>query len=389
MIGKGESGVARRKRALFLINSLTGGGAERVMCTLLRHSEPERAEFDITLAVLDQEPAGNTPPDWVNVRQFDCRFSLARSVMAVRKLHAELQPDVSLSFLNRANWANALGSRAPFVISARAHTSHHLANGLRGAVSRTMVRSLFPRAARIIAVSDGVGQDLVEKFDVPAEKIISIPNPVDVENIQAKTREASPVQIDQPFIMSAGRLVAVKNFTMLIRAFAAAGGEGKLVIAGEGEERGALEALARDLGVGDRVILPGYIANPYPLMAAADVFILSSDSEGYPNALIEGMAAGRPVISTNCDSGPSQILADAPRHAIQGVTYAEHGVLVPVDNLDAMAEAIRALRDPTKREAYGKKAIARASAFSASAIKDRYWNVLREAMNAGRSMNAE
>lgn len=381
--------MARRKRALFLINSLTGGGAERVMCTLLRHSEPEREEFDITLAVLDQEPAGNTPPDWVNIRQFDCRFSLARSVMAVRKLHAELQPDVSLSFLNRANWANALGSRAPFVISARAHTSHHLANGLRGAVSRTMVRSLYPRASRIIAVSDGVGQDLVDSFDVPAAKIVSIPNPVDVENIQAKAREPSPVAIDQPFIMSAGRLVSVKNFALLIRAFAAAGGEGRLVIAGEGEERGALEALARELGVGDRVILPGYIANPYPLMAAADVFILSSASEGYPNALIEGMAAGRPVISTNCDSGPSQILADAPRHAIQGVTYAEHGVLVPVDNPDAMAEAIRTLRDPAKRDAYGKKASARAGAFSAAAIKDRYWSVLREAMNAGRSMNAE
>lgn len=381
--------MTKRKRALFLINSLTGGGAERVMCTLLTYSEAEREEFDITLAVLDNEPAGNTPPDWVDVRQFDCRFSLPRSIMTVRKLHAELRPDVSLSFLNRANWANALGSRAPFVLSARAHTSHHLANGLRGAVSRTMVRALYPRAAKIIAVSDGVANDLREKFDVPAEKLISIPNPVDVAAIQTKSREAPPVAIDGPFIMSAGRLVKVKNFAMLIRAFAAAGGEGKLVIAGEGEERGALEALARELGVGDRVILPGYIANPYPLMAAADMFVLSSDSEGYPNALIEGMAAGRPVISTNCDSGPSQILADAPRHAIQGITYAEHGVLVPVDNADAMAEAIHALGDPAKREAYGKKAAARAGAFSAAAIKDRYWDVMREAMNAGRSLNAE
>jgi glycosyltransferase involved in cell wall biosynthesis len=381
--------VTKRKRALFLINSLTGGGAERVMCTLLRHSEAERAEFDITLAVLDNEPAGNTPPDWVDLRQFDCRFSLPRSIMTVRKLHAELRPDVSLSFLNRANWANALGSRAPFVLSARAHTSHHLANGLRGAVSRSIVRALYPRAAKIIAVSDGVAEDLVKNFDVPADKLISIPNPVDVEAIRAKSRGAPPVGIDGPFIMSAGRLVKVKNFAMLIRAFAATGGNRKLVIAGEGEERAALEALARELGVGDRVVLPGYIANPYPLMAAADMFILSSDSEGYPNALIEGMAAGRPVISTNCDSGPSQILADAPRHAIQGITRAEHGVLVPVDNADAMAEAIRALDDPAQREAYGKKAAARAGAFSAGAIKDRYWDVMREAMNAGRSLNAE
>jgi N-acetylgalactosamine-N,N'-diacetylbacillosaminyl-diphospho-undecaprenol 4-alpha-N-acetylgalactosaminyltransferase len=207
---------------------------------------------------------------------------------------------------------------------------------------------------------------------------------VDVEAIQARALEAPTVKIDGPFIMSAGRLVKVKNFAMLVQAFAAAGGEGKLVIAGEGEERGALEALARELGVADRLILPGYLTNPYPLMAAADVFILSSDSEGYPNALIEGMATGRPVISTNCDSGPSQILANAPRHNIQGITYAEHGVLVPVDNADAMAEAIRGLGDARKREEYGRKAAARAASFSAAKIKDRYWDVLREAMSAGR-----
>ncbi|MEQ1810104.1 MAG: glycosyltransferase [Terricaulis sp.] len=377
--------MTKRKRALFLINSLTGGGAERVMCTLLSHSEPERAEFDISLGVLDNEPAGNIAPDWVDVHQFDCGFSLAKSVMAVRKLHQELRPDVSLSFLNRSNWANVLGARTPVVLSARAHTSHHLGSGLRGAVSRTMVRTLYPRAARIIAVSDGVARDLQNNFGVPAEKLLSIPNPVDSEKIKATAREAAPIAVDGPFIMSAGRLVKVKNFDVLIRAFAAAGGGRKLVIAGEGEERGALEALARELGVADRVILPGFIGNPYPLMAAADIFILSSESEGYPNALIEGMAVGRPVISTNCDSGPSEILAEKRRHAIGGITFAEHGVLVPVGDDEAMAAAIRALDDPTRRANYGAKAAARAATFSATAIKDRYWDVLREAMNTGAS----
>lgn len=379
--------MTKRKRALFLINSLTGGGAERVMCTLLSHSEPERAEFDISLAVLDNEPAGNVPPEWVDVHQFDCRFSLARSFMAVRQLYAELKPDVSLSFLTRANLANALIAPTPCVISERAHTSHHLGKGLRGAVSRTMVRTLYPRAAKIIAVSDGVERDLRSNFGIPASKLISIPNPVDAEGIRQKAKQAPPVAIDGPFIMSAGRLVGVKNFAMLIRAFAAASGNRKLVIAGEGEERQILEGLAQQLGVGDRVILPGYIANPYPLMARADIFVLSSNSEGYPNALIEGMALGRPVISTNCNSGPSEILAEKPRGDISGLTFAEHGVLTPVGDTEAMADAIRTLDDPRRRGEYGAKAEARAATFSAAAIKDRYWNVLREAMNAapGRS----
>lgn len=382
----------RRKRALFLINSLTGGGAERVMCTLLRQSEAEREEFDITLAVLDDEPAGNAPPDWVDVRQLDCRFSLPRSIMAVRRLHAELRPDVALSFLNRANIANILGSRCPVAISVRSHMSFHFnAAGVRGALSAKMVRMLYPRASRIVCVSDGVVRDLRENFGLPAEKLVSIPNPVDVDAIRRMAEEALPLTIDGPFIMSAGRLVEVKRYDVLMRAFAAAGGERKLVIAGEGEERGALEQLARELGVADRVILPGYLANPYPLMAAADMFVLSSDSEGYPNALIDAMAVGRPVISTNCSSGPSEILANAPHGSIQGITYAAHGVLVPVRDAAAMAEAIRALDDPKTRNAYGAKAAARAGAFEAATIKDRYWDVLREVMSAERvrSFNAE
>jgi N-acetylgalactosamine-N,N'-diacetylbacillosaminyl-diphospho-undecaprenol 4-alpha-N-acetylgalactosaminyltransferase len=302
--------------------------------------------------------------------------------MAVRQVYAELKPDVSLSFLTRSNFANALIAPTPCVLSERAHTSHHFGKGLRSAVSRTMVRTIYPRAARIIAVSDGVERDLRDNFGVPAAKLISIPNPLDAEGIRQRASDASPVAIDRPFIMSAGRLVKVKNFAMLIRAFAAVGGERKLVIAGEGEERPALEALARELGLADRVILPGFIANPYPLMAAAEMFILSSNSEGYPNALVEGMALGLPVISTNCDSGPSEILAGKPRNGIDGLTFAEHGVLTPVGDTEAMAAAIHSLDDPRKRAEYAARSTARAATFSATAIKDRYWDVLREAMNA-------
>ncbi|ANP45469.1 glycosyltransferase [Candidatus Viadribacter manganicus] len=374
--------MTRRKRAVFLINSLAGGGAERVMCTLLRHSEPQQEEFDISLVVLDSEAAGNAPPDWVDVRQFDCRFSLARSILAVRRVYAELRPDISLSFLTRANLSSVLGAVSPCVISERAHTSHHFSKGLRGAVSRTMVRAIYPRASRVIAVSDGVAQDLRENFDVPDDRVLSIPNPTDVDSIRIQARGSMPIDVGGPFIMSAGRLVKVKNFAMLLRGFALAGGDRKLVIAGEGEERGALEQLAQELGIADRVLLPGFIQNPYPLMAAADVFVLPSDSEGYPNALIEAMALGRSVIATNCDSGPSQILAGKPRQAVTGVTFAENGVLVPVDDESAMAEAIRALNDGERRAEYGAKAAIRAASFNAAAITARYWDVLRDAMNA-------
>lgn len=370
----------QRRKVVFLINSLVGGGAERVMCTLLRHSEAERDEFDITLALLDDKPAVNTPPDWVKVRQLDCRDSLLRSFLAVRQLYAEIKPDVTISFLTRANIVNVLNSRGPCVISERANTTAHFPSGLRGLLSRAAVRAVYPRAGSIIAVSSGVAQDLADNYGVPAERLASIANPVDIETILAKATEPPEVKIDEPYIMAVGRLVRSKNFAMLIAAFARCGSTRKLVIVGEGDERAALAGVARACGVEDRVLMPGFVGNPYALMRRAELFVLSSNAEGFPNALVEAMAVGAPVVATNCPSGPSEILADAPRETVQGITFARHGVIVPPDSADAMAEALCAMEDPERRRAYGEKAAARARDFSPVAAKDRYWDVIRSVM---------
>jgi N-acetylgalactosamine-N,N'-diacetylbacillosaminyl-diphospho-undecaprenol 4-alpha-N-acetylgalactosaminyltransferase len=178
--------------------------------------------------------------------------------------------------------------------------------------------------------------------------------------------------------------VQSKNFDMLIRAHAVSGIAHTLLIVGEGPERAALEETARTWGVADRVLLPGFAANPYALMRGADLFVLSSNAEGFPNALVEAMALGVPVVATNCASGPSEILADAPRHAVADVTFAEHGVLVPPDATDAMAQVVAALaQDEKRRRLYGERAAARALGYSALAAKDRYWAVIRDALASG------
>lgn len=373
-----------RKRALFLINSLAGGGAERVMCTLLRHSETERDEFDITLALLDKEPAANTPPDWVNIRQLDCRFSLARSVMEVGKLFADLKPDVSVSFLTRANICNVLNARGPCIISERADTATHFKPGPKGAVSKALIRALYPRATKIIAVSEGVAAGLRDVFGVPADKLVAIANPVDAAAIEGKALETPAFDPGEPYVLAAGRMVPAKNFDVLIRAYAASGIAAKLVIAGDGELRPMLEATVKECGVEGRVLMPGFIANPYPLMRKAEFFVLSSKSEGFPNALVESMALGLPVIATNAPSGPSQILAEATRESITDLTFAPHGVLTPVGSVERLAEAMRAMQDPEMRRSYGERAAVRARSFGATASKDEYWGVIRSAMQAGR-----
>ena len=372
--------MSGRKRAVFLINSLAGGGAERVMCTLLRHSAAECEEFDVTLGLLDDEPAAYTPPEWVSVRQFDCRRSLTESVLAVRRLYGEIRPDVSLSFLTRANAANVLNAQGPCVISERANTSAHFDTSLRGAASRALVRALYPRATHVIAVSEGVAQDLRDNFGVRGERVSAVANPVDVEAIRARSRQSAAVAVDGPYIMAAGRLVKSKNFDMLIRAFAASGGGHRLVIAGEGGERDALLATAQACGVAGRVLLPGFVDNPYALMRGAELFVLSSNAEGFPNALVEAMAVGVPVVATNCASGPSEILAEAARESISDLTFAAHGVIVPPNAPHRMADALRAMKDPGRRRDYASRAAARALAFGAEAAKDRYWDVLRAAL---------
>lgn len=354
------------------------------MCTLLRHSEAERAEFDMTLALLDDEEAAYVPPDWVDVRQLDGRKSLLRSVRAAGKLIRELQPDVTLSFLTRSNVASVINARGPCVISERANTSAHFGSGVGGALSRGVVRAVYPRATRVIAVSAGVADDLRDNFGVPGEKLSSIPNPVDVETISARAQEPAPFEVGGPYIMAAGRLVASKNFDMLIRAYALWGGDAKLLIVGEGPERPALEALIQELGLFGRVLLPGFVDKPYPLMRGADVFVLSSNGEGFPNALVEAMALGVPVIAANCASGPSEILAETARENITELTYAQHGVIAPPNEPQLVAQALRGMEDPERRRSYASKAAARARAFGPEIAAERYWAVLREALAEAR-----
>ena len=114
-----------------------------------------------------------------------------------------------------------------------------------------------------------------------------------------------------------------------------------MVILGEGRERRELERLVSRLGLEGRVILPGHMQNPYPIVGAARLFVSSSNLEGFPNALIEAMALGCPVVATDCDTGPMEILMGKMQARCTEVTLAEYGILVPVNSADLLADAIR------------------------------------------------
>jgi N-acetylgalactosamine-N,N'-diacetylbacillosaminyl-diphospho-undecaprenol 4-alpha-N-acetylgalactosaminyltransferase len=123
--------------------------------------------------------------------------------------------------------------------------------------------------------------------------------------------------------------------------------------------------------------MPGFAKNPFALLRQADALVLPSSGEGFPNCLLEAMAVGVPVISTNCAWGPSEILADRERSEIDGLCFAEYGILVPTDSPELMATALLAMASPDLRHRYAQKAAARASEFTIEKAKRRYWEVVR------------
>jgi len=370
-----------RRRVLFIINSLAGGGAERVICTLLRASHGELRDCHISLLLLDRESSMYEVPRWIELEQLDCRHSLFRSVWSVWRALRRLKPDQTVSFLTRANVANIIAAsilRIPAIVSERVNTTSHLGHGLGAAVARLLVRATYRKARKVIAVSQGVADELHESFGVPSERMIVIANPIDLDEIRDQAQNGAPIPIDGPYAVTMGRLMPNKNFGMLIEAFARSGIGGKLLILGEGPERAALSRKVETLGLAGRVVMPGFSANPFPTLRRADFFVSPSNAEGFPNSLLEAMSVGLPVISTNCPSGPSEVLADLPRERVQpGVSFAQHGILVSPDDPAAMAEALRAMTDPERRRMYGERAPKRAADFGVARARDAYWAVIR------------
>ena len=235
---------------------------------------------------------------------------------------------------------------------------------------------LFPTAARVVSVSDGVADNLALTLELPRERISRIYNPVDTEEIAelAGAVPDHPWMSDDgpPVILSAGRLARAKDFPTLLRAFhqISQNRDVRLMILGEGRQRKRLEKIIRKLGLEEKVSLPGWVSNPYAFMSRASVFVLSSKLEGLGNVLIEAMACGCPCVSTNCPSGPAEILDNG-----------RFGPLTPVGDDSALAAAMeRVLDSPPDKDTLQ----ARAQEFSFDASVDQYERLILDLMRERR-----
>jgi len=227
----------------------------------------------------------------------------------------------------------------------------------------------YPRADAVIAPSAGVATELGRYAGLPRERLYVIPNPIVDERLQALSRqemsEAWFLAPDHAVILGAGALESRKDFATLLHAFARLrqrGHSARLAILGEGPQRGELERLAEELGVADHFWLPGYVANPYPYMAAATVLALSSRREGSGAVLVEALACGTPVVSTDCPHGPRETLQDG-----------RVGPLVPVGDTEGLADALAA---PLVRRSEPAALRQAASVFDAQHSAARYLEVI-------------
>lgn len=363
--------------------SLVGGGAERVMFNLAQ--EFVARGIEITL-VVDRLPSsygknlssyqfpiieengqkflelGALQLPFVLLNAKKTMFALPKLVEFLRKN----SPDVLLSALPFNNFNAALATLFPAAKQTRIFLSDHAAMQMDGKsrVLKILRRCLYPLAHGVIGVSRGVTEGM-QRIMPRLKNCVTIYNPI--LSLDYPKLYETPVDtkfltgFPRPFIMSAGRFSAQKDFQTLLKAFAlfAANNTGTLVLFGDGELRLELEALAKKLGIADKVVFAGFKNPLYPFYKLADVFVLASNFEGFGNVLVEAMATQTPVVSSDCPSGPSEILIGG-----------KYGELVPIGDADAMAKGIiKALATPPVKRVELQK---RAEDFMCGKIAEEY-----------------
>ncbi len=290
-----------------------------------------------------------------------------------------IRPDILLSAMTYTNlvalWARQLsGNNTPVVVSERIALTTHIQNesvkksAWRWKYLLPAVSYAYQKASGIVSVSNSVAKDLLNHTGLSQNLVTTIYNPVVDNQIAELARQ--PLQhawfskTAPPVILSAGRLTGQKDFPTLLRAFAILKKDrpARLIILGEGRLRPELQQLSKQLGIDKDLELPGFVQNPYQYMARSNAFVLSSLYEGLPGVLIQALACGCPVISTDCPGGSAEIL-----------DYGKYGALTPIGDAETMAGALRTLLDAhIDREAL----VRRAQLFSVETAGTAYLNYL-------------
>lgn len=362
-----------RKKIMLIVPMLHQGGFERVCVATARLLAPH---CEVCIVLFDSHDIAY---DIEGLHVIDLHmgvkeglagkiFRVLQRSLALRRLKRRMGTDIAYSFGSTANMVNVLsGRRAEIWVGLRSYMDME---------DKAKIRLFVKRADRLLCCSGRIEEELRENYH--CRKAETLYNPLDMEDLKNKAKEEKPHmpwKEDSPVIVSMGREDDVKGFWHLIKTFSLVkkqiGNAGLMIIGDGGFE--AYQQLGRDLELTDDIYFTGMKRNPFPYLKRASLYVLTSYREGFPNALVEAMALGIPVIATNCPTGPEEILQD------------RYGILIdnmdPAPNYDAnviteeerhLAEQmIQLLEDSRKMEHYRQMAVQRAEDFGTGKYVER------------------
>ncbi|MDG5786704.1 glycosyltransferase [Evansella sp. AB-P1] len=364
----------KKIKVLFFIYQMGAGGAARTLLNIINNLD--RSRFSPKLVTLNFDGSYETElREDVEFIKLETR-RLSKSISSLANIIKEKEIDVVFSTIPRVNTIAIIANKLSF---SKAKSVIREADNLGGTFRENMqllgFGTIYKLSNQIVSLSEGVKENLVTKYKVKPKDIEVIYNPVDLEHIHEKIDNGHLAQEHKAFfetgdkvIVTAGRLVEQKDQKTLLEAFAKVNDQIKsqLVILGEGPLKDALIKQATDLKIRDRVHFVGFQSNPYIYFHHADLFVLSSIHEGFSHVIAEALATGTPVVSTDCKSGPAEVLDNG-----------EFGSLCEVGNATDLAEKMRDVLqlNNENRDALIKKGYERAQHFDAKEIVKQYEQV--------------
>lgn len=370
-------------KILFVLSSLQGGGAEKVAVQLLTHLSPDKYALKVTLLENNGAFLKDIPPG-VEIIYLHKKSRMDWLILLIKLSHIFRQekPDIILSFLDYANILSVLArwlahTSSPLIITEHTVTSKYLPSTRLAGLRHLLIKTLYKKADRIVAVSQGVRNDLQYNFAVPTEKLRVVHNSIDFSVIREMLNQSPQhlwySQKDQPIIIAIGRLVPYKRYDIILKAFAKVRKiiPCRLVILGEGPLLQELMELSRTLEISDDVAFLGFQSNPYSFLTRSDVLVLTSDFEGFGNVIVEAMACGVPVVATRCPFGPGEI-----------ITNKLNGLLVPIGDIEAISNSLRTvLQNHSLREPLAIEGEKRANDFTLEIMINAYEKLFTEALD--------
>lgn len=385
-------------KLLMLIESMGGGGGERVVSELSLNLSPN-IKHKIVIRRNEISYPTNEPPLSMNLnfiernpidRLLKYIYSLIVASIKYRKLINKYKPDISLSLLTLDNFINVLSNignkKTKVIVSVHVVLSMNFRKSVLDRITKFLIKILYNKADLIICVSIGVRDEFIRDFKIDQEKIIMLYNPMDIEKIQHLAKEEVNDEWfdgEMPILVNMGSLTEPKGQWHLIRAFSKVieRKQCKLVIFGNGELKSYLDKLVRDLDLSNDVRFMGWQDNPFKYISKSSIFVYSSIREALPCALIEAMACGCPVISTDCKYGPSEILGNGKfgilTPPMDGILYKAKDPITHEENYLA-DEIIKMLENDNLRRSYSKKGKKRVKNFNKERHIKEYKKMMRK-----------